>query len=144
METDPVSETLCSLVLEYRTMDKSKTLVIPSVVHHGQHPLESKWTAIFYGGCTLLIHEYSHCMDNNMKLNKWKSQSSRWFTSMSVLVLKNTNSVISAWIRWSTALCLTILRWNVITLHTTHHTIQTTVSLASLLIVTFFTSIILC
>jgi hypothetical protein len=35
-ETDPVSETLCSL--EYRTMDKVQKLVIPNVIHHPQTP----------------------------------------------------------------------------------------------------------
>jgi hypothetical protein len=39
METDPVSETLCSL--EYQTMDKAKNPVIPTVMQHHQNPLES-------------------------------------------------------------------------------------------------------
>jgi hypothetical protein len=38
-ETYPVSETLCSL--KYRTMDKSKNRITPSVIRHRQNPLES-------------------------------------------------------------------------------------------------------
>jgi hypothetical protein len=40
METDPVSETLCPLILEYWTMDRSKNPVILRVIHHHQNPLE--------------------------------------------------------------------------------------------------------
>jgi hypothetical protein len=40
METDPVSETLCSL--EYRTMDKSKHQVI-RVIHRRQKPSDSDY-----------------------------------------------------------------------------------------------------
>jgi hypothetical protein len=38
-ETDPVSETLCSL--EFRAMDKSKNPVIPSAIRHRQTPSDS-------------------------------------------------------------------------------------------------------
>jgi hypothetical protein len=44
MEIDPVSKTLCSLVFRIRMMDRSKNLVISSVIHHHQNPLESTST----------------------------------------------------------------------------------------------------
>jgi hypothetical protein len=39
-ETDPVSETLCFLFVEIRTMDKVQKLSSNDVTHHRQNPLE--------------------------------------------------------------------------------------------------------